>query len=74
MTARPNLLSEAPESIATVLGWWQVEAGVRLPGVSVVDELVVCKPLGDGVCEVQSMTAINNPDRPASTLDPRSHT
>ena len=47
---------------------------MRLPGVCVVDELVVCKALGDGVCEVQSMAAINNPDRPASTLEPRSHT
>lgn len=52
----------------------QGEEGVRLPGVCVVDELVVCKALGDGVCEVQSMAAINNPDRPASTLEPRSHT
>lgn len=47
---------------------------MRLPGVNVVDELVVCKAQGDGVCEVQSIAVINNPDRPASTLEPCSHT
>lgn len=50
----------------------QGEAGV--PGVSVVDELVVCKAQGDGVCEVRSIAIINNPDRPASTSEPGSHT
>lgn len=52
----------------------QGEAGVRLPGVTVVDELVVCKAQGDGVCEVQSIVVINNPDRLGSTLEPFSHT
>ncbi len=52
----------------------QGKVGVRLPGVSVVDGLVVCKAQGDGVCEVRSIAVINNPDRPASTLEPCSHT
>jgi len=45
-----------------------------VPGVSVVDELVVCKVQGDGVCEAQTVTAINNQDRAASTSEPCSHT
>ncbi|CAB1429431.1 unnamed protein product [Pleuronectes platessa] len=52
----------------------QGEAGVRLPGATVVDELVLCKAQGDGVCEVRSIAVINNPDRSASALEPCSHT
>ena len=48
------------------------EAGV--PGVTVLDELLVCKAQGDGVCEVRSIAVINNTDRPASTSEPGSHT
>lgn len=48
------------------------ERGVamRLPDVSMVDELVVCKAQGDRVCEVWPIAVINNPDRPASTSEP----
>lgn len=70
LTAEPKCCLGPQKAFLLVAGCGRV----RLPGVSVVDELVVCKAQGDGVCEVWSIAVINNPDRPASTLEPRSHT
>lgn len=47
---------------------------MRLPGVSVVDELLDREAGGDGVGEVHSIAAINNHDRPGSAAPLRSHT
>lgn len=47
---------------------------VRLPGVSVVDELLDCTAGGDGVREVHTIAVINNHDRPGSAALLYSHT
>lgn len=47
---------------------------VRLPGVSVVDELLDCTAGGDGVREVHTIAVINNHDRPGSAALLHSHT
>lgn len=48
--------------------------GARLPGVSVVDELLDREAGGDGVREVHSIAVINNHDRPGSAALLRSRT
>lgn len=70
---RLTVLSEPAESIGPWVGSKVTQAG-EAARCQCGRWVVVCKAQADRVCEVQSIAAINNLDRPASTLEPHSHT